>query len=643
MKISFSSSFATRLSIYVLSFTLIGIVSMIVLFYRYSRERITEHAVEYTQGMLDNVATKISGELQVVETIIKQSVWMVDKNLNNPDSLYNVIYSVVRNNDLIVGSGIAFIPNFYEEKGKHFMPYASFKSRNEKEINYQVLGGSTYDYPCMDWFLIPKLLKKSHWSEPYYDTGGGNRIMTTYSLPLFNEQGEVYAVFTADVSLSQFTNVVNSLKPYQSSFTFLISRNGCFLSHPDRDNIMNKTIFSNAFEEENKQKEEIGYKMIAGETGTAQIIHENQQSYIFYTVIPNTGWSMATIYPGSVILQQLDTASYRILYIFLIGVLILFPLLFHTIHKLVRPLKQFSESARVIATGRFDVLLPEVRIGYEIKNLRDSLAYMQKSLSAYIEELRATTTDKERIESELNIARDIQMGMIPKTFPPYPDRHDVDLHAVLKPAKEVGGDLYDFFIRDNHLYFVIGDVSGKGVPASLFMAIARSLFRTLSQQGSISPAEIMSQMNRSISDSNETNMFITLIIGILDLETGQLRYCNAGHNPPILIDSKRNVSLLKTKAQLFAGVFEDMEYTFEEITLEKGSRLFLYTDGITEAENEAKELYGEDRLLKILSEIEILDVRKVVDVVMESVTAHVQQAEPSDDLTILLLHYYPEK
>jgi sigma-B regulation protein RsbU (phosphoserine phosphatase) len=204
----------------------------------------------------------------------------------------------------------------------------------------------------------------------------------------------------------------------------------------------------------------------------------------------------------------------------------------------------------------------------------------------------------------------------------------------------VGGDLYDFFIDGDRLYFVIGDVSGKGVPASLFMAIARSLFRTLAQQVT-SPAEIMTKMNHSIAENNEANMFITLIIGILDLKTGSLRFCNAGHNPPVIIGVDGKSTLLQSKIQLFVGILEDMEYTDEEIILEKGSRLFLYTDGVTEAENTSKELYGEDRLLSTLAPLASCDIRIVVDTVIRSIASHVQEAEASDDMTILLIHYEP--
>lgn len=641
MKRIYSHSFATKLSIYVLSFTLVVFTCVMALFYHYSREKITDDAIAHAHGALKNIATQISGELRIVESTLKQTTWLIEKNRNHPDSLRNIIMPIVSGNDLIVGSGIAFIPEYYKEKGKYFMPYASAESSQSQDIKYQVLGGTDYDYPCMDWYLIPQLLKKSYWSEPYYDTGGGNTIMSTYSLPLCDKQGEVYAIFTANISLSHFTDIINQLKPYASSYTFLLSRNGSYLTHPNLTKIMNETIFSDAYDTQDSQKEKIGKDMLAGHTGTTQFDNANQNSFAFYTSIPNSGWSICTVCSSQVILSNLDSTLHRIIYIFLAGMLILLPLLYHIIHRLVRPLRAFSKSARAIATGRFDVNLPEVHSKNEIKDLRDSLVYMQHSLSTYVTELQATTAAKERIESELSIAHEIQMGMIPKIFPPYPERNDIDLHAVLQPAKEVGGDLYDFFIDDDRLYFVVGDVSGKGVPASLFMAIARSLFRTLSQQFD-SPAKIMTHMNRSISENNESSMFITLFIGILDLKTGKLRFCNAGHNPPIVIPTSAAPYYLKARIQVFAGIVEDMEYTEEEIEIEKDSLLLLYTDGVTEAEDEAKKLYGEDQLLQIVTQNETHQVRDIVDSVIESVANHVQQAEASDDLTILILHYKSE-
>lgn len=638
MKHFLFKSFATKLSIYILSLTLLIFTAIMILFYTYSRKRVTEDAVKYTHALLSNMVTEITSQLLTVENTLTQSTWLIEKNLNHPDSLRNIIISAVKYNDLIVGSGIAFRPDYYKEKGKYFMPYASFQNGT---LTYQVLGSQAYDYPCMDWYLIPKLLNKSYWSEPYYDQGGGNIIMSTYSLPLYDKEGEVYAIFTANISLSQFTDRISKLRPYQSSYTYLVSRNGSYLTHTDLKKIMNETIFSEAFETKNSYKEQIGYEMLAGHTGTLRFNNvTGKDSYAFYTAIPNTGWSVCTICPSNIILQGLTSTSRRIMYVFFAGMLVLFLFIYSIIRQLVRPLEKFSQSARMIATGRFDIELPAIHTNDEIKDLHDSLTYMQHSLSTYIAELKQTTAIKERIESELTIAHEIQMGMIPKIFPPYPDRNDVDLHAVLCSAKEVGGDLYDFFIDNDHLYFVIGDVSGKGIPASLFMAITRSLFRTLAQHAD-SPAKIVTEMNNSISDNNESNMFVTLIVGILDLNTGRLKLCNAGHNPPLLISPEGKVAFLKFNPQLFVGVDHEHKYKDEEIVLEKDSKLFLYTDGVTEAENAFKELYGEERLSSILSTCTTADVRTTVDMVIQSISDHVKEAEASDDLTLLLIHYKP--
>lgn len=632
------TSFATRMSIYVLSFTLIVFTAVMMLFYGYSRNKITDYAVEHTHGRLQNMATQIGSLLLTVETTMNQSAWMVEESLNNPDSLRRVISAIVKNNDLIVGSGIAFEPDFYKQKGKFYMPFAFLA--NDK-LEYQILGGADYDYLCMDWYLIPKLLKQNYWSEPYYDEGGGNIIMSTYSMPLYDKKGEVYAVFTANISLAQFTDMVSQLKPYNSSFTFLLSRNGSFLTHRDRSKIMNETIFANAFEAKDKDMEYVGREMLAGHTGTANITLDNEPAYTFYTAIPNIGWSVGNVCPARVILTDLDTTSRQLVCLFLLGMLVLFFITNVIIRRLVHPLEEFSLSARAIATGRFDVKLPKIQTHDEMKDLHDSLAYMQNSLSAYVNELRTTTAAKERIESELSIAREIQMGMIPKIFPPFPERSDVDLHALLQPAKEVGGDLYDFFIDNGHLYFVLGDVSGKGIPASLFMAITRSLFRTLSSDV-LSPGAIVTAMNNSISENNESNMFVTLIVGILDLHTGLLKLCNAGHNPPVQILPDGDVCFMELHKNLFVGIMQDYVYEEDEFMLEKDTKLFLYTDGVTEAENLYKELFGDSRLLETISINTNADVRKLVDSVVCSVEAHVQEADQSDDMTILVVHYEPE-
>ena len=250
------------------------------------------------------------------------------------------------------------------------------------------------------------------------------------------------------------------------------------------------------------------------------------------------------------------------------------------------------------------------------------------------ERLEAVRENKDKIENELHIAREIQMSMIPKTFPPFPDRSDVDLSAAIVPAKEVGGDLYDFFIRNDKLYFCIGDVSGKGVPASLVMAVTRSLFRTVAAHEK-SPMRIVSSMNESMSEMNNSNMFVTFFCGILDLNNGKLLYCNAGHNVPFILSE--SATRLPVLANLPLGVMPEMQYREQETTLSPGSTIIMYTDGLSEAENSAQELFGEDRIMKALTpELSATDNQEKI---LDSVWAFAGEAERSDDLTLLIIRY----
>lgn len=273
--------------------------------------------------------------------------------------------------------------------------------------------------------------------------------------------------------------------------------------------------------------------------------------------------------------------------------------------------------------------------------LYDSFDHMQHSLADYMDELASTTAKKERIESELRIASDIQMGMIPKIFPPFPNRKDIDLYATLTPAKEVGGDLYDFFVEDDRLYFTVGDVSGKGVPASLLMAVTRSLFRTMAPHFK-TPAEIVASLNDALSDSNESNMFVTLFLGVLNLKDGTLHYCNAGHNAPVRFGSPGGGSaFIPVQSNLVLGLFKGFSYQEQTIKLEADTSLLLYTDGVTEAEDPCQQLFSDERLLRLLAGEVYTRPAEVVEHLMHAIRTHAGEAEQNDDITILCLNYTP--
>ena len=258
-----------------------------------------------------------------------------------------------------------------------------------------------------------------------------------------------------------------------------------------------------------------------------------------------------------------------------------------------------------------------------------------EALKVAYDQLEETTAIKERMESELRIARNIQMSMVPSVFP---DIKGLDMYASMTPAKEVGGDLYNYLLLDDKLYFCVGDVSGKGVPASLFMAQATRLFLTLAKQ-EMSPAEICTRMNDALSgDDNENNMFVTFWLGLVDLTTGHLSFCNAGHNPPVIGCGGDDVTFLKMQPNVPIGVLPGMDFEGEEMDTIKGRPFFIYTDGLNEAENKEKEEFSDARLIEILRNTSFSSSQKLIEKLRAEVEAHRNGAEPSDDLTMMCLY-----
>ena len=359
-------------------------------------------------------------------------------------------------------------------------------------------------------------------------------------------------------------------------------------------------------------------------------------SYIFYTPLKRVGWSIGIVCPEGDIFGGYNRLKWLLIVMMAVGIFLMMVVCILVIRTRVHPLEKLARSANIIAHGNFNHEIPVSKGDDEIALLGHAFRDMQHSLVDYIEELKTTTANKERIEGELRIAHDIQMGMIPKIFPPYPDRNDIDIYATLTPAKEVGGDLYDFLILDEKFYFVIGDVSGKGVPASLLMAVCRNLFRTFAGQG-FTPQQIVNSINNTMGESNESGMFITLFVGVIDLKTGHLSFCNAGHNPPVIIDREGKATFMELVPNIPAGLFDGFDFEAQEYPSVDGITLFLYTDGLTEAENKEKALYGDDHLIEFLTSKHDIVAKDLVEQTAQSVTAHADGAEQSDDLTIMAI------
>ncbi len=325
--------------------------------------------------------------------------------------------------------------------------------------------------------------------------------------------------------------------------------------------------------------------------------------------------------------------------VFIVGLTSLFVFCTWAIYQMVSPLRQFTESAMSIAKGNLDASLPDIHSEDELLHLRNSFAYMQSSLKQYINDLQTTTASKERLQSELSIAHDIQMGMLTTVFP---ERNDLELFASMVPAKEVGGDLYDFILEGDELYFIIGDVAGKGVPASLYMAVTRTLFRNLAGNYQ-SAANIMREMNHAIATTNDSMLFVTAFIGVLDLRTNHLTYCNAAHNAPALITADGQCSLLDVESNLPIGIKDHYRYEEQQVAFPDDTALLLYTDGLTEAmyisSDGERKLFGERRLLHDLEKNRQASAIEIIDYLKQHVSVFADGTVQGDDLTLLFLRH----
>ena len=537
--------------------------------YYFSQQGIKEESTARARGQLESSSNKIMDIVNQTEAAVRNSVWIAQWCLNVPDSLIRVAQRVVEDNPVVVGSTVAVVPGYLKDHPL-FSPYVC---EGPDGLEFKTLATEEYDYPSQEWFVKPLELQEGYWSEPYVDEGGGNILMTTYSLPIRDQEGEIAAILTADISLEWLTQMVGNIQVYPHAYSMILSREGQVVVSP-----------VNNEDSEHIAREVIKANLQTGADGEFSVRKRALSDLVFYTPIEHTGWIMSIVIPESVIYAGIRRIALMVGLLQVLGIMMI-------------------------------ILI----ISSVFKNQK---------------ELNEINAQKDRMEGELQVASNIQMSMVPKIFPPFPNRDDLDMSAFLVPAKEVGGDLYDFFIRDEKLHFCIGDVSGKGVPASLLMAVTRTQYRTLATHYD-SPSRIVTSINDGMTDMNDNNMFVTFFCGILDLETGLLKYCNAGHNAPyILTDAIRE---LDVKPNLPLGIMDGMVFEEQEVMMRYDDALFLYTDGLNEAENINHDQFGDEGIRAVLHTRRDADGH--LKAMEKAVIDFRGEADQSDDLTMLFIHY----
>ena len=665
-------SFAKRLTgrIMLVLLIVMGLASFVL--YEMTSGLVEEEEMDLYESKLDVSVQKVRRVISDVYVASSNLVPLIEESLDQPDRMFTLVGRLTSLNPRIRSCGISFVADYYPQKGHWYCPYAV--RRDSTKVEVKSVGSADYDYLTAEWFTEALEAKEGYWSKPYYEGNDSITPLVSYMTPIRDKQGRTVAILGADVSLDWFSDVLirmmkktahlhdsiptdtqqqrkdNGKDQLGHYYSFIIDGKGTYLAHTDKKHILKDNFLEETASYPDTLANYLCRQMIAGKKGyypnydeddenTKSLIIRGRSVYLFYAPIEHTNWSMALALPAFDIKGFGIVVGVILLLLISLALLAVYFVGRRIIKRTAKPLHQLATSAGEVAKGRFDTPLPTIKHNDEIHMLRDSFGNMQQSLTKYVEELKTTTASKAAIENELKVAHDIQMSMLPKTFPPYPERDDIDIYGTLTPAKDVGGDLFDFYIRDEKFFFCIGDVSGKGVPASLVMAVTRSLFRNVSAHVS-EPSEIVRTLNDALVENNETNMFVTFFVGVLDLKTGQMNYCNAGHDSPLLIGD--GVGMLPCDSNLPLGVMPGWTFSSQEIDIHPQTVVFLYTDGLTEAEDISHAQFGDQRVIEVAEQL-LADGEHMPSTIISRMSHAVQtfvgDAEQSDDLTMLAIKY----
>ena len=542
--------------------------------------------------------------LNDAEDMMKDHLWDIQNHLQHPDSIYSSLERLMENGHHLLGSGAAFVENYFPSKGRLFEPYCKLNEDGSKE--FRQIASDKHNY--LNGILWQKVMAKGGpvWVEPYTDQEGAEGVVSSYATVIRDHSDSIVGLVALDVSLEGLSDTINSRHIYPSSFVLLLSEDGLPIVQPTGNSIGANT--SDYIIKMINDSTVVRHKSTSGRTkvmkfrtdrdGTGRMV----STTVFYANMRGKPhWQIAVVCYDDEVYAPLTKLRLRMLLLMLLA----FGFLLFVIWRFARGEKK----------------------------------------------LQKKTLEQERMAGELRIASNIQQALLPTVDEmTLQGTNDISVEGRLIPAKEVGGDLYNVFMRDGKLFFCIGDVSGKGVPSALIMAIIQTVFRNIASREN-NPAHIMTQLNEMACRNNKANVFVTLFIGVLDLPTGHLRYCNAGHEIPILVNDN---AFLDVKPNLPVGLFSDFKYEMQKIIMQPGSTLFLYTDGLTEArpssfassqragqKSSKLELFGRERVMQILADCKTQNVKELVDTVVAEVKKYSENTEQSDDLTLLAISYTP--
>mgnify|MGYP001815297653 CR=1 FL=1 len=605
--------------------------------YRLNRDDILERLQRESQDTINAVIIDMENWLDGVESSTLLVARILQQRDYSHEGLLQILRDAVEVNDDIYGAAIALAPN-QADPARGFAPY--FFRRNG-ELSYANLADPDYNYQAQAWYRDAVAAQSALWVEPYYDEGGGKILMTTFAVPVYRESdsGErfLYAVVTADVSLAELHDYLQRLRLGSSGFGTLLSRNGTILSGRNPANIMRHYSDTIVEEVDHNTWREMFDAALKGQVIIRHLTCTDVpgRCVIRLGTLKSTGWPVGVVYSEDEITAPLREFELKTALIGLLTMLMMAIAVAIVTRRLTRPLKDLTLASDRIAQGDLEAPLPAVSGNDEVARLIHSFTAMKKDLKSYIADLETATARRSRLEGELGAAREIQMAMLPHGGEANEVAEDFGLWARVLPARSVGGDLYSYFCRDRLLFITVGDVSDKGVPAALFMARAMSLIQQLAATAD-DPAAAVALLNEALTSGNDNCMFVTLFLGILDLDSLELRFASAGHTAPSLVRDGGVSSLLQETGPAL-GLSPDLAFPTNTVALHPGDRLAIFTDGIDEAFNEQDQMFGIARFNAALLAAGGLSTGAAGRELFDTLATFTGSTPQSDDITLLLL------
>ena len=523
--------------------------------------------------------------------------------------IQKIVIDTLQKEPFFYGMAIAFEPGT-----QYSQPYCPYYYKQNDRIAFRNLAKKDYNYLGKPWFTEVKKSLAPRWSEPYFDQGGGDTLMTTYATPIL-EDGQFIGILTVDLSLEKLQHIINSIHILKSGYAFLLSGKNKILAHPDSRLIM-----------QDYHPAPFVYN---------QLIQENQQ-WLYYTPINATRLLLGIVLPDKELFASLRAMILYSVMLAMTGTLLLVFSMFVVSRRIIRPLKQLAALTQDISSGDFDQKITLPNSHDEIYHLSEAFNRMQDAIKQYIENLKIATIKEQKVKNELAIAKTIQMSLLP---PKWQGDKQICIATLLQPATTVGGDFYDYFNLDNNrLCILIADVAGKGIPAAIYMATAISYARAYGKLN-IPLVSMVKKLNHTLAQNNESSMFVTFFLAILDSRNGKLDYINAGHTEPYIVSATKKVLKLNTSGNPPLGAFEGVAFIQEQVVLRPNEKLFLFTDGINEAFSLEDEPFGCTRLVSILEKCGKQTADQCIDVVMDALSHFTAGIEQSDDITLLCVEY----